>query len=307
MKKALKKIVIILLCCILAFPSLILSTGCSLLYGITEYYGDYPELYTMACHSLITDGYIPCGEYECQVAVVPIETDNYGRIMFCYYDVYNYSLLICQFSDEENAYYYQDYNFINKKTDKEGNGIHLARSTKKENKKQPSTIDNPLFGFKEEDIANLKAWNDWDKPIFKEKCVSTSVNNDFNAYYNDKNFKSSGKLICDEIIPFNGNSYSRIIARDKFGNCLIDTSGTDRHIYEGDPADNGRRFIYITSKSFAHLEKDFSVKIYDRNAAFDILTEPNYAYQEALKKLRADNYWNICDLDEVIAQQTSAS
>ena len=323
MKKALKKIVIILLCCILSFPVLLSSAGCSLLElwltGISEYYGDYPELYTMACHSLITNGYNQCGEYECQAGVVPLETDSYGRILFCFvddsvmipenreryyqYQSANYALLICQYSDDINVYYYQDYNFINKDPQEE-NGIHWG-TTWRNRTADTTTIDDPLYGFSDEDIIHLKEWNDWDKPIDKSKCVSTPIGNDFYKMYNSD---KKARNVLQNIKLFDYDALAEVIAKDKFDNQLILVFGRD---YVGDKNNyknqKSMQAVIIVSKSYRYLNGVCSMIFSDEKNKVHISTAPNYAYQEALKKLRADNYWNVCDLDEVIAQQTSSS
>ena len=90
---------------------------------------------------------VPGGETRVSL-VEEIEKDSYGRILFTYTvedDFYPISAyVICQKTDEEFVYYYED-------------RCVLA------SKKFSSIQDNEL--------SNLKLQNDWEKPFSKEKCV----------------------------------------------------------------------------------------------------------------------------------------
>ena len=278
---------------------------------IPTYFGEHIDFYTEAYNSFATKGYSWSGEFLMQVAIVPIETDSYGRALFCYADSYprsetddlfftvrNYALLICQFSTENEVYYYQDYNFINKEAQKE-NGIKLMTSNaaQKLPSKYFSTIDDPLYGFNEEDIKKLKEWNDWGLPINESKCISTVLNNCFSSYY-DNHYETAKTNVSN----ISNAPWGSIISVDKFGNLMI--KGIERN---NDNNQDYKEFIYIVSKTYNHLENNYKFTLIDKYENLYLLTAPDYAYQEALKKLRADNYWNVCDLDEVIAQQTSSS
>lgn len=79
-----------------------------------------------------------------------LETDNYGRRLFCYesWQWETTALLICQKTDESNAYYYSDYCYIIR------SGTNVT--------------------FSEDNIALLKSINDWDLPLNTDKMKSVN-------------------------------------------------------------------------------------------------------------------------------------
>lgn len=93
--------------------------------------------------------------------VEELEADKYGRRYFSY-STWSVSIqsnveihIICQMTQDNMAFYYPDYCY------------QIRRS------------EEPPFS--EEDIAQLKAWNDWDCPLSEERMYSVSVS----AYHED--------------------------------------------------------------------------------------------------------------------------
>jgi len=115
-----------------------------------DYCGDYPELYSIAIHSLLGSTGYDFSERKFDSEVTVIKEDNYGRKIFLYFEnniVSTYSIIISQKVDDNYSYFYPDYNFI-------------------------SAADND---FLEEAIEELKRKNDWDMPINTGKCVKVEI------------------------------------------------------------------------------------------------------------------------------------
>ena len=191
-----------------------LSSGCYLFEPFdTSYTGDYPALYTQACKNLETDGFFDGEHWFAEAAVLPVETDDYGRTLFIYCDgngyyslsYDNYALMICQYYTEEKVYYYQDDNHILESPRKE-NGITLSEDS-------DFSIENPLYGFKDEDIARLKELNDWNKPIDNTKCVYSEIFNDYDKYLT----QSAVIAIDEEKLYFSSRNEMKDIVKDFIG------------------------------------------------------------------------------------------
>jgi len=174
----------------------------------TGYNGEHPELYSVAWGSVPTlSGFISNGEvlYDAEVSI--LKTDSYGRVLFTYsesYMEYSCYLMIMQYSDSENAYYYPDdcYIFI-----------------------EFPTSDASLDLYSNE-ISSLKELNDWDKPIDESKCEGTEIVRKkpegkikvSNSYFEEivrEYHKNSGRYIHPKNISFVG--YYRFGISDDYG------------------------------------------------------------------------------------------
>ncbi|MBO4572215.1 MAG: hypothetical protein J5762_00390 [Clostridia bacterium] len=301
-----------------------LSSGCYLFEPFdTSYTGDYPALYTQACKNLETDGFFDGEHWFAEAAVLPVETDDYGRTLFIYCDgngyyslsYDNYALMICQYYTEEKVYYYQDDNHILESPRKE-NGITLSEDS-------DFSIENPLYGFKDEDIARLKELNDWNKPIDNTKCVYSEIFNDYDKYLT----QSAVIAIDEEKLYFSSRNEMKDIVKDFIGIGdeytisylgYSDKDSFNNKHYVIEAVTTGSKYIdrtykqyeIIFSKSMKLLSENSFIYVGEfgsKNRFKDYYHDSHIEYQNLLKKLRADNYWNVCDLDEVIAQQTSSS
>ena len=83
------------------FFIIVFLSGCSFDLN-TEYEGDYPELYTMACNNLITNGEFKDAEYSDTVRIYVLETDAYGRKLFAYIDN-DYNITLTTYSGDEKT------------------------------------------------------------------------------------------------------------------------------------------------------------------------------------------------------------
>lgn len=138
--------------------TLLILTGC-----YSGYSGEHTDLYTVAINSLSwIFGHSFGADFAMDSEIEIIEQDQYGRTLFTYYEKYYVggdisfsSLVICQSSNEQHAFYYEDVNFIVKE--------------------QEVDIPWPVNEFTNEEIEQLKLANDWNKPLNLEKCVKKEL------------------------------------------------------------------------------------------------------------------------------------
>ena len=144
MKRVIKVVISVLL--LLSMPFVL--PGCYR-YG-DDYQGEYPDLYSVAIHSIAgTTGHCMC-EISYDSIIEVIEKDSYGRILFSYWEnntISTYNLVISQEVEGNYIYFYPDYNFISSRLD----------------------------DFSEKEINELKKRNDWNKEIDKDKCVKVEI------------------------------------------------------------------------------------------------------------------------------------
>jgi len=89
-------------------------TACS---GDFEYRGERPELFSVAISSILGTHGFTFGSISGQIqpAVIVLEEDNYGRVMFLYYEgshISPVSIIVMQKIEDGYAYFYPHYNFF---------------------------------------------------------------------------------------------------------------------------------------------------------------------------------------------------
>jgi hypothetical protein len=176
MKRALSIIFVLLI--------LISLTSCA----YKGYSGDNSELYTVAVNSVLwTNGYSWSADFKCDPQIEIVDEDDYGRIMFRYYEKYykgagiSFSaLIIFQASKEKEVFYYEDVNYIVKKQD---------------------IYSQNLEEFNDEEIEYLKSINDWNQEINYDKCVKKEITK---TKANIPHEKEIEKQIIDEFGLLNG-------------------------------------------------------------------------------------------------------
>lgn len=125
------------------------AIGLTLLSGCTtntfSYTGDYGDLFSVVMFSIPnTLGYFSSEIIE-NPRIELLETDDYGRKLFFYYEgnnVSTYSIVIQQYYSENEVCFYSDINFIS----------------------------SPSEQFSENAISQLKTDNDWNTEIQEGKC-----------------------------------------------------------------------------------------------------------------------------------------
>ena len=152
------------------------------------YSGNYSDLYTVAINSVLwLNGHSWGADFECDPKIEIIEKDNYGRIMFTYYEKYYSgadisfsSLIICQDSNEKEVFYYEDINYI---------------------VKEQVIYSQNLERFSNEEIEYLKLANDWNKEMNYDKCIKKEITK---SKENIPYAKEITKQIIDEFTLVNG-------------------------------------------------------------------------------------------------------
>ncbi|MBO5772707.1 MAG: hypothetical protein J6R37_02780 [Clostridia bacterium] len=143
---------------------IIILVGCLSGCAYKGYSGDYLDLYTVAINSVLwLNGYSWGADYLCDAQIEIIEEDSFGRKMFTYYELYyggsNISfsaLIICQYSNENEVFYYEDVNYV---------------------VKEQELYIQDIKDFEEEEIEKLKKANDWNKELAFEKCIKKEIEN----------------------------------------------------------------------------------------------------------------------------------
>ena len=172
-----KNLPIILLSLILLSSFLYVLIGLKGCYD--GYSGEYPNLYTVAINSILwNNGYSYSADRRADPKIEVIDEDIYGRIMFTYYEKYysggNISfsaLVICQYSNQKDVYYYEDTNYIIKEQ------------------------KGPLNDFNEEEMEQLKTNNDWNQKMNLKQCIKKKITTDKPTIPHEKEVKNK---IIDE-------------------------------------------------------------------------------------------------------------
>lgn len=150
-----RKIVLLML---LQIFILTILTGC----GYNGYSGDRSDLYTVAINSVLwNNGHSFSADKYTDPQIEIIDTDMYGRILFTYYERYyagagfSFSaLIICQSSNENEVFYYEDVNYI---------------------VKEQELYAQNVVQFEDEEIEQLKVANDWNQEINFDKCIEKEI------------------------------------------------------------------------------------------------------------------------------------
>lgn len=128
------------------------------------YKGKHKDLYTVAINSILwNNGYSYGADFIIDSTIEILEIDSVGRVLFIYHEKYyrnsdiSFSaLIISQYNDSKNVYYYEGINYIIKKQQN----------------------DNLKIGeFEESEKTKLKEQNDWNKNLILDKCVKKKIDN----------------------------------------------------------------------------------------------------------------------------------
>ena len=236
---------------------LALILAASILFGISgcffrgenpyPYKGEHKELYTTAIYSIPdTEGYMHHGEGAFTSDIHIWEQDEYGRILFSYCEDYGnhiFALVICQGSDDEKVYFYPEANYVLTLMDSE----HLYPALDEE------YLKNRTEALYLEAGEQLKAANDWNKPLDKSKCVSYPIT-DHKTFEVDAH--PLGEEQCDEILTAyseklqmrnpekSPHRYNRILQVDAEGKVLHEISGVHRNYDKPNPLTDDRYTSY---------------------------------------------------------------
>jgi len=261
------------------------------LFGCTidrTYQGDYPELVTVAMYSLLnTNGYVRENHGYVSPEVKVLEEDNYGRKMFAYCeDQYGFvvSILIIQYSDDEYAYYYPDYNFISRNAESSNEGRSAMFG-------YGYDFETSVNVFTIEEKDKLKELNEWNTPIQTSYCIKAKISRlkeDPPLNIKGKEFeeifrqaaKESGCKGVDLVYRF-----SVYCTSDDYGRVLFYGFGIHRDV-------KGEGVSPTSEKMYFDLAIIFNADgSYDLFKCMVVLNDL-YSYQEQLKDLKHLNNWN---------------
>jgi len=238
---------------VLALMTLLLCSGC---YGKKDYTGDYPELYTVAIHSIPgNQGYDEHPEFFFSSTVEVLDEDDYGRVLFVYCEHEIYAVLVCQKADGDYVYFYPDYNYI-------------AASKQK----YPAMPEDYFAG---DEIEALKEINDWNMEPDESKYISARITTT----------KSNGPVKDKTVMEF----YTEILGSDvstrKWSRIKYQTTDEyGRSIYLGYGTYGSSRVVFLL------FNPDGT---YDAiNGVMEITRDELFGCQDRLKEFKKLNGWN---------------
>ncbi len=271
MKKGKKSLVIAISLILITFPVF----GCKYCY-YQGYRGKYPELYTETIYSVLECSGFYDSPSLADPAIVILESDTYGRIMYCYYESNMLAICIMQESDDNYVYYYSDYNFILVPNFKPGLG----------------TLEEVIYkAYTEKEINDFKAINDFGKEFDESKCIKRKI-----TLKKDEPqlSKSNEQLLTNLCIAYAKESgclgkdsvyrYARFNTYDDYGRMLYYVYGVHCDV-------NGEGHSPTSESKEFHLAIIFNPDwSYDETNTFLELKDNNY--QSDLKAFKELHNWN---------------
>ena len=250
---------------------------CALAFGLhsctasREYEGEYPELFSQACYTLTY------AEGKLLVHYAPalevLETDEYGRTLFAYSEVSDcyveeeycslVSLLVCQFSEEEKVWFYEDISYLNCAV--------AASKLEYQSGYRRSEVKDVLSYFTASEISELKEKNDWGQPIAKEKCIGIEIarkkaSGPFRDWMEKENvMKGACQSEFGDAIVFSREKY---MCSDAYGRSL-------HYIWCHDQEENDVEFIVILDGEHSYFAR----------------VEAPYNCQEELRRIKTECGW----------------
>lgn len=225
--------------------------------GYKGYSGQRTDLYTVAVNSILwNNGYSYQTERLTDPKIEIIETDEFGRTLFTYYEKYydgaklSFSaLIISQCSLNGYVYYYEDNNYAIKAQE---------------------TYSKELQNFTEEEIADLKLLNDWDKAVDLQKCIKKKISKSKQSIP-----ESSQNIVEKAVNEFN-------------------LAGTNYNIYADYLTDdvNGNFIVYGSIICFDERDIYFAALIKADGESIDWFVPENpYSYQTEFKSFKENGDW----------------
>ena len=273
--------------CLLIILSLINTIACV----PYKYKGERADLYTVAVNTFFRakgwDNSNPEVVHDPYLKV--IETDDYGRVLFCYnerlsyyekehqydeeYEKYYYACIIMQKSSDGFVYYYEDVCI-------EGYLIEDENSFKNE-------IYSEAI---KKDFTNLKQLNDWGKEFNEEKCVKKPITTKKSSVLDikDKTFEE----ITRKYATFLGDKGDDVIYRyevystsDFYGRELYYVWGISRDVY-------GEGISPTSTAQYFHFAIIFNPDgSYNQETCIVEITDL-VNFNAEIKQLKTANQWN---------------
>ena len=227
---------------------LILFAGC----GYIEYSGPHADLYTVAINSVLWNcGHSRKTDFFKDSEIEIIETDEFGRTLYRYEETcYNLrslwfsALIVSQYTFDDQVYYYEDFNYIVKDRD-------ISRT------------------FEQDEIEQLKAINDWGKPLNADKCIGKTITN-------SKPKNAAAEAVKDKLIKEYNLSFGNYGSSIDY---LTEDNNSNIIFYGVIEQRNGEDYIFFV----AFVSADGDIKLFTPS---DL-----YNYNEELKAFKEENGW----------------
>jgi len=247
--------------------------GCSYNYEV-KYNGPHIDLHTESSNSLF-------GLYAVNETPVLMEEDAFGRVLYFYKvgssiardEIYGdgsiFAFLIMQKSNDEYVYYYSDINFI----------VRKRPETIPYSVGGAALLEEVLKTIPNEEVEELKAKNDWGKPIDESKCIKVKlarINRHYTEEYAGRHLvpQSIMQEVYDKMC-INGSPNIGVFFR------YLTSDDYDRHIY-----------FFRTSDKDWKLTNSYVV-MFKLDGSYEIAEIVDlWNYQEELIAFKEGNNWN---------------
>jgi len=248
---------------LLLIAVLLMLSACD---DVGRYKGQYPELQSIATHSIL--GLFGHESDE----IYKISEDEWGRVLFAYVggsitsDNPVIAILVSQKTTKSDSFFYDTFNFIVKECpDYDGD--------------QKLSLDLIERYFSEDEIEQLKITNDWGLPMLDNLLFEIKITRKKVDTVSDSKQRSAFELVTDK---FRNNS-SVLLSTDRNGLSLY---------FMSEITVNKESRVFIYGKSYlAMFDKSGNVV---SKSTIEILND-RWMYQEQLRSFKAKNGWAFHD------------
>lgn len=226
-----------------------------------KYKGNNPELQVVATNSLLGIS----GHETNQIII--FEKDEFGRVMFSFFNGANsgdedvLAILIAQKTTNQDAYYYDNKNFILC-------GVKTNQTVDK---------DFVLQHFSNQQLETLKKENDWNKEINEQKLFKVKIT----RKKSDNISTQRQRKVFESVSPDFHSGYSITLTTDKNGNTIYYMRGMHYDEKTGD---------YIPKKSYL-IMFDADKRVNKTTGIAEI--HDLWNYQQELENFKEANDWSF--------------
>ncbi len=269
---------------------LLMSVLCGCIHP-DGYTGEHKDLYSQVMSTVLyVRGYHVEGELSYALHVCPLESDNYGRRLFAYYE-YNGSLsiLVSQKTEGEYVYYYPDFAHLNIRIESDD---ELRTGELSSDAWVKLMISRYSF---DEEVGLLKERNDWNKPLVDAGMEKAKISGwaddhalESKLEFSDEQLTSlfraeaakEGYSLDGVLIDVNCVN-DRCAFRDEFGReikiATVTLEKTEEKVKTTEQI-----MLFVLSDKNGNISPDVGAMI----------TSDLYNYQEALYNFKKENGWN---------------
>lgn len=265
---------------------MLVLVACLLINSNSKYHGEHKALYTVAVNNIFdAAGHVSNGELIYDPTITVLETDDFGRTLFCYdetdlgYSYYSVAFVIAQRVEDNYVYYYQDTCYepymFEQDFDHDGKAEHTL---------------NAALSRSQDAIETLKERNDWNREMREEKCTKTEISvkkpkgelkvktytldEPIYTYAKQNGYEGTDESLCRYVLF-----------------CNADTAGKELYRVSASAADDdGKGGTVYTYFRYAVIVERVDGKIVVREGAIAELSDPRDDV-ETVKQLKEANGW----------------